>query len=74
MFLADTISSLYAFGSPARGQSVTRCPSTHSALTAIGPCALKEYEDNNEALAPGFGVTILPDRSSKRLAQYCLLH
>ncbi len=45
-----------------------------AALMSSGPLRPERGEDNNETIAGAFRVTILPYRSSKRLAQYSLLH
>jgi hypothetical protein len=45
-----------------------------AALRSSGSLRRDRGEDSSETIAGAFRVTILPYRSSKRLAQYSLLH
>jgi hypothetical protein len=75
MFLADTISIVYVHKiSAGPPKSPDALPMAPAALMSIGPLRRDRGEDSSETIAGAFRVTILPYRSSKRLAHYSLLH
>jgi len=66
MFLADTISIVYACKIWARQpKSPDALPMAPAALMSIGPLRRERGENNNETIAGPFRVTILPYPSSK---------